>query len=179
MYTNVDSWSLPNNSIIHARHCQIHQKDTLCCITFCIHQSTVCQVRFLGYKFLLVLFTELEGRQVLLSGALFAWIEKIDQNPQIICRDDPQEAQMAHIDLTQLERVHTKASSQIKRLGSSVSQRRMPRDTEMSPLIMIDEKPTDGTSTNLEKSRRTWNNEVWEFCKGFRTETTNWRYFFL
>ena len=30
-------------------------------------------------------------------------------------RDDLREAQMAHIDLTQLERVHTKASSKIKR----------------------------------------------------------------
>ena len=55
---------------------------------------------------------------------------------------------MAYIDLTQLERVHTKASSNIKRLGMSVSQRRMPRETEKPPLTMIDEKPTDGTSTS-------------------------------
>ena len=55
---------------------------------------------------------------------------------------------MAYTDLTQLERVHTKASSQIKRLVRSVSQRRMPRETEKPPLIMIDEKPTDGTSTS-------------------------------
>ena len=55
---------------------------------------------------------------------------------------------MAYIDLTQLERVHTKPSSKIKRLGRSVSQRRMPRETEKPPLTMIDEKPTDGTSTN-------------------------------
>ena len=39
--------------------------------------------------------------------ALFAWIEEADQNPQVKCRDDPQEAQMAYIDLTQWERVHT------------------------------------------------------------------------
>ena len=51
-------------------------------------------------------------------------------------------------DLTQLERVHTKASSKIERLGRSVSQRRMPRETEKPPLTMIDEKPTDGTSTS-------------------------------
>ena len=55
---------------------------------------------------------------------------------------------MAHIDLTQLERVHTKASSKIKRLGRSVSQRRMLRETEKPPLTMIDVKPTDGTSTS-------------------------------
>ena len=84
------------------------------------------------------------------SGPLFAWIEEADQNPQIICRDDPQEAQMAFIDLAQKEKVHTKASSKIKRLGRSVSQRRMPRETEKPPLTMIDEKPTDGTSTSKE-----------------------------
>ena len=54
---------------------------------------------------------------------------------------------MAYIDLTQQERVNTKASSKIKRLGRSVSQRRMSRETEKLPLAMIDEKPTDGTST--------------------------------
>ena len=80
--------------------------------------------------------------------ALFAWIEDADKNPQIICRDDPQDAEVAHIDLTQLERVHTKASSKIKRLGRLVSERRMHRETEKPPLTMIDEKPTDGTSTS-------------------------------
>ena len=55
---------------------------------------------------------------------------------------------MAYIDLAQLEKVHTKASSKNKRLGSSVSQRRMPRETEKPPLTMIDEKPTDGTNTS-------------------------------
>ena len=84
------------------------------------------------------------------GGPLFAWIEEADQNPQIICRDDPQEAQMAFIDLAQKEKVHTKASSKIKRLGRSVSQRRMPRETKKPPLAMIDEKPTDGTSTSKE-----------------------------
>ena len=54
---------------------------------------------------------------------------------------------MAHIDLTKLARVHTKASSKFKRLRRSVPQRRMPRETEKPPLTMIDEKPTDGTST--------------------------------
>ena len=46
------------------------------------------------------------------------------------------------------KKVHTKASSKIKRLGMSVSQRRMPRETEKPVLAMIDEKPTDGTSTS-------------------------------
>ena len=54
---------------------------------------------------------------------------------------------MACIDLT-IEKVHTKASSERKRLGRSVSQRRMPRETEKPPLTIIDEKPTDGTSTS-------------------------------
>ena len=55
---------------------------------------------------------------------------------------------MAYLDLTQLESVHTKASSKIKRLGRSVFQRRMLRETEKPPLRMLDEKPTDGTSTS-------------------------------
>ena len=55
---------------------------------------------------------------------------------------------MAYVDLTHLERVHTKASSNIQRLGRLVSQRRMPRETEKPPLSMIDEKPTDGTNTS-------------------------------
>ena len=75
---------------------------------------------------------------------------------------------MAHIDLTQLERVHTKASSKIKRSGRSVSQRHMPRETEKPPLTMIDEKPTDGISTGKEdqdghglmkSSRWSWSDE--------------------
>ena len=53
---------------------------------------------------------------------------------------------MFYIDLTQLEKVHTKASSKINRLGRSDSQRRMPLETEKPPLKMIVEKPTDGTS---------------------------------
>ena len=55
---------------------------------------------------------------------------------------------MAFFDLTHLERIHTKASSKIKRLGRSVSQKRMPRETEKPPPTMIDEKPADGTSTS-------------------------------
>ena len=39
-----------------------------------------------------------------------------------------------------MERVHTKASSKIKRLGL--------RETEKAPLTKIDEKPTEGTSTS-------------------------------
>ena len=54
---------------------------------------------------------------------------------------------MASIDV---ERVHTKAPSKIKRLGRFVSQRRMPRETEKRPLKMINEKPTHGTSTSNE-----------------------------
>ena len=74
--------------------------------------------------------------------------KEADQNPQITCCDDLQEAQLVHIDLTQVERVHKKASSKIKRLGRSVSQWRMLRETEKAPFTMIDEKPTDGTSTS-------------------------------
>ena len=136
MYMYVDSWSLPNNSIIHAVHFQNHQNDKLRCII----SST--------YAWDDVVLTQQPKAVVLQSGALFAWIEEADQNKQITSRDDPQEAQMAFVDLAQLERVHTKASSKIKRSGRSVSQRRMPRETEKSPLTMIDGKPTEGISTS-------------------------------
>ena len=46
------------------------------------------------------------------------------------------------------EKVHTQASSIVKRLGRSVPQRRMPRETEKPPLTMIDEEPMDGISTS-------------------------------
>ena len=65
--------------------------------------------------------------------------KEVDQNPHIICRDDLQEAQKAYMDLTQVERVLTKPSSKIKRPGRSVSQRRMPRETEKPSLRMVDE----------------------------------------
>ena len=110
---------------------------------------------------------------------LFARIEEADKNPQIICRDDPPEAQMAHIGLTQLERVHTKASSKIKRLRRSVSQRRMPRETEKPPLTMIDEKPSDWTSTSKEDEDGHGMMKFENFLKGFRMQTTNWRLFFV
>ena len=61
---------------------------------------------------------------------------------------------MAQIDLTQLERVHTKASSKIKRLRRSVSQRRVLRETEKPSLTMIYGKPTDGTSTSQKEQDR-------------------------
>ena len=68
-------------------------------------------------------------------------------------------------DLTQLERVHTKASSKIRRLGRSVSQRRMLRETEKPPLTMVDEKPTDGTSTS-NKDQHGHGTMKSENCKG-------------
>ena len=76
-----------------------------------------------------------------------------------------------YIYLTQLERVHTKASSKIKRLGRSVSQRRVPRETEKSPLTLIDEKPTDGTSTS-EKDQDGHGMMKSEIFSGFGTKTT-------
>ena len=48
---------------------------------------------------------------------------------------------------TQLERIHTKASSNIKRSRRSVSQRRRLREIEKPPLTLIDGKAIDGTST--------------------------------
>ena len=86
---------------------------------------------------------------------------------------------MAYFDLTQLERVHTKALSKITRLGRSVSQRRMPRETEKPPLTMVDEKPTDGTSTSKkDQDGHGMMKSAIFFFEGFRRQTTNWRIIF-
>ena len=115
---------------------------------------------------------------VLQSGALFARSESTNYFKKKQFRDDLQEAQMANNNLTQLERVHTKASSKTKRLGRSVSQRRMPRETEKPPLTMIDEKPTDGTSTSKKDRVGHGMMKSSNFLKVFwtythRTQTTN------
>ena len=83
-----DSWSLPNNSIIHAVHFQNLQNDALRCIIFSVSRNGPMKSRPDYHES---------------SGPLFAWIEEAEQNPQIVCRDDPQEAQMAFFDLAQLE----------------------------------------------------------------------------
>ena len=124
------------------------------------------------------------------------WILKYDAQPKQSIISLPKSSSMAHIDLTQLERA-SKASSKIKRLRRSVSQRRMPRETEKPPLTMIDEKPTDGTSTskkdqdghgvmksencsrvpnpddelNIFLSRWSWSDECWFFRQIFRVRT--------
>ena len=92
-----------------------------------------------------------------------------------LCNDEPQEAQMPSFDLTQLERVHTKASSEIKRLGRLGSQRRMPRETERPPITMIDEKPTDETSTSKkdQDGHGMMKSENFSKKKKKRTQTTN------
>ena len=59
-------------------------------------------------------------------------------------------------DLTQLEKVHTKASSKIERLGRSVSQRRIPRETEKPPLTMMrsqlmEQVPARKIKTDMER----------------------------
>ena len=88
----------------------------------------------------------------------------------IICRDDLQEAQMAFFWSYTIGK--TKASSKIKRLGKSVSQRRTPRETEKAPLTMIDEKSTG--ARKIKTDMGWWSLRVF---KGFRTQTTNWRIF--
>ena len=98
MYVHIDSWSLPMNSVIHAVRFPNHQNDALRCIIFDIYGDC-------GPKAWHSVREKIEpgtGQVQKSSGPLFAWIEEADQNPQIICRDDHQEAQMACIDLTQL-----------------------------------------------------------------------------
>ena len=71
MYMYVDSWSLPNNSIIHTMHVQNNQNDTKRCIIFGF------------YAWDDVALTQQPKAVVLQSRTLFAWIEEADQNPQI------------------------------------------------------------------------------------------------
>ena len=84
---------------------------------------------------------------------------------------------MAFFDLTQMERVQTKAQSKIKRFGRSVFQRRMPREAEKLPLIMIDEKPTDGTNSSKkdQDGHGKMKSEMFQgFCTNtYRTQTMN------
>ena len=111
MYIYVDSWSLPSNSIN-------------CTMPKMIHEF-VARDFWQSHQFAIVFITEIDdgslsrsffgvlGRQgicwfaVAVNSvpstamwiqwwtALFAWIEEADKNPQIICRDDPQVAEVA------------------------------------------------------------------------------------
>ena len=63
-------------------------------------------------------------------------------------------------------------------MASSKIKRRMPRETEKPPLTMIDEKPTDGSSTSKKDQDGQGMMKSENFLTGFRTQTTNWRIFF-
>ena len=132
MYIHVGSWSLPNDSKNHAMHFGNNQNDALRCIIFSISRKALWKVVQTVMK---------------LRGPLFAWIEEAEQNPQIMCRDDPQEVQVSYVDLAQLEKSPSRGiieNQEIRKVGLSELMPRKPRTS--TP--MIDEKPTDGTSTN-------------------------------
>ena len=102
-----------------------HQNDTLRCIIFGFHAWDD------------VVLTQQPKAVVLQSGALFAWIEEADQNPQIFCHDDPQKAQLAYIWSDTIGKGPYKGiikTQETRKDGLSET--------------MIDEKPTDGTSTS-------------------------------
>ena len=93
--------------------------------------------------------------------ALFALIEEADQNPQFFRRDDPQEAQMAFWSYT-IGKGPCKGiieNQEIEKVGFSETHASGNRER---PLTMIDEKPTDGTSTSKKDQDGQWNDEVWE-----------------
>ena len=162
---NVDPWSLPKNSITLAVHFQNHQNDALRCIIFGI------------YAWDDVVLTQQPKAVVLQSGALFAWIEKADQNPQIICRDDPQEDQMFYFWSYTIGKSPYKSiieNQEIKKVGLS-------KTHASGNLHSLWWKANWRNKYQQERSRRTWNDEVWEFLEGFctythRTQTTNWRF---
>ena len=134
MYTHVDSWSRPKNSIIHTVHFQNNQHETLRCIIFSIWWKALWKVVQTVMNLRGPLFAELR-KQIKIQNYMSWWSSRSSKVAFFLI-------------LHNWERVHTKASSKIKTLGRSVSQRRMPRETEKPPLTMIDEKPTDGTSTS-------------------------------
>ena len=132
-------------------HFPNNQNDTLRCIIFGIYGDG-------GPKTWHSVRQKIEpatGQVLGSSESLFAWIEEAGQNLQIISRRNNFTMIFEKLGWSILilhnwkGRVHAKASSKIKRLGRSVSQRRMPRETEKPPpLTMIDEKPTYGTITS-------------------------------
>ena len=100
-----------------------------------------------------------------LVNALFAWIAEADQNPQVICRDDLQEDQMVYIDLAQVERVHTKGiieNQEIRKVGVSETHASGNREASTHNDWW---KANWWNKYQQEGSRRTWNDEVWEFFK--------------
>ena len=158
MYTNVDSWSLPNDSTIHAVRFQNNQ--TLCCIIFSFWREALWQVVQTIMK---------------LRGPLFSWIEEADQNPQIVCRDDPQEAQMAYIWSYTIGKGPYKGiieNQEIRRVGLSETHASGNREACTHNDWW---KANWWNKFQQEGSRRTRNDIVWEFLKGLRTQTTNWR----
>ena len=108
-----------NNSIIHTLHFRNNQNDTLRCIIFGIwwgsRPDDTCNT-----------YHETSRAIVCLNWGSRSESTNYLKKKQF--RDDLREAQMAYIGLTQLERVHTKASSKIIRSWRSVSQRRMLRE---------------------------------------------------
>ena len=180
MYMYFNPWSLPKNSTIHAVHFQDHHNDALRCMIFGVYGDGGPE----AWHAVRVKTKPATGEELISGGPLFAWAEEADQNSQMKCRDDPPEVQLSYIDLTQMEQVHTKASSKIKRLGRvGLSETYASAKREAST-------HNDWWKANWwykyqqERSRRSWNDEVWEFLKGFctythRTQTTNWRFFFV
>ena len=179
MYMYFNPWSLPKNSTIHAVHFQDHHNDALRCMIFGVYGDGGPE----AWHAVRVKIKPATGEELTSGGPLFAWTEEADQNSQIICRDDPPEVQLSCIDLTQMEQVHTKASSKIKRLGRvGLSETYASAKREASTHRGDWWKANWWYKYQQERSRRSWNDEVWEFLKGFctcthRTQTTNWRFF--
>ena len=101
---------------------------------------------------------------VLQCGALFAWIDETNQNPQIISHDDPQEDPMFYIDLT-----HWK--SPYKGIIENQEVRKVGLSETLASGNWEASTHNDWWKANWwnkyqqERSRRTWNDEVWEFLK--------------
>ena len=170
-YIHVDSWSLPHTSIMHAMHFQNHQNDTLRCIIFGIYGYGGPK----AWHSVRAKIAPGTGQVLGSSGPFFAWIEEADPNPQTVCRYDPQEAQMAFGPYKGII-----ANQEIRKVGLSETHASGNREASTHN----DWWKADWWNTcQQERSRRTWNDEVWDFfLKVFctntdRIQTTKWRIF--
>ena len=142
MYKHVGSWSLPNDWKNHAMHFGNNQNDALRCIIFSISRKALWKVVQTVMK---------------LRGPLFAWIEEADQNPQIICRDDPQEVQVSYVDLAQLEKSPSRGiieNQEIRKVGLSELMPRKPRSLHSQWLMksqLMEQVPTRKRKTDMER----------------------------
>ena len=169
-YRYVDSWSLPNNSKIHATHFQNNQNNTLRCITLSI------------YAWDEVVLTQ-QPKAVICKTKHYLHELRKQIKIHKLCRDDPQEAQLFHIDLYTSGKGPYKGNSENQEMRKvGLSETHAPRNREDSThndwwkanwcKTSTGEKDQDG--------HRTTKSEKFQGVGSVHThwtQTTNWIFF--